>query len=107
MLFGTSLSGVRLGVTMDGYVRFIKGVLVAVGLIYWSAIPQHREAAGERISIVTFILVIRCGVRVCWRCSVTAFRPWDLLISLIGELVGRAADLADGIAIWSDAVRSA
>lgn len=85
VLFGTSLSGVRLGVTMEGYVRFIKGVLVAVGLIYWSAIPQI-EKRGERISLVTFILVLGAAGRLL---SVIGhgFPTVGLLISLIGELV--------------------
>lgn len=85
VLFGTSLSGVRLGVTMEGYVRFIKGVLVAVGLIYWSAIPQI-EKRGERISIVTFILVFGAAARLLAVLS-HGFPTVGLLISLIGELV--------------------
>ncbi len=85
VLFGTSLSGVRLGVTMEGYVRFIKGVLLAVGLIYWSAIPQI-EKRGERISIVTFILVFGAAARLMAVLS-HGFPTVGLLISLIAELV--------------------
>jgi hypothetical protein len=85
VLFGTSLSGVRLGVTMEGYVRFIKGVLVAVGLIYWSAIPQI-EKRFERISIVTFILVFGAAARLLAVLG-HGFPTVGLLISLVGELV--------------------
>jgi hypothetical protein len=85
VLFGTSLSGVRLGVTMEGYVRFIKGVLVAVGLIYWSAIPQI-EKRSERISTVTFILVFGAAARLMAVIS-HGFPTVGLLMSLIGELV--------------------
>ena len=85
VLFGTSLSGVRLGVTMEGYVRFIKGVLVAVGLIYWSAIPQI-EKRFERISIVTIILMFGAAARLLAVIG-HGFPTVGLLISLIGELV--------------------
>ena len=36
--------------------RFGKGLLLAIGLIYWSCVPQV-ERRGDRISLVTFILV--------------------------------------------------
>lgn len=85
VLFGTSLSGVRLGVTMEGYVRFIKGVLIAVGLIYWSAIPQI-EKRSERISTVTFILMFGAAARLMAVIG-HGFPTVGLVISLIGELV--------------------
>ena len=85
VLFGTSLSGMSFSVTIEGYVRFIKAVLVAVGLIYWSAIP-HIEKRGERISIVTFILVCGAAARLATVIG-HGFPTVGLLISLIGELV--------------------
>lgn len=44
--------------TVDSSVRFYKGMLLAIGVVYWSCIPEI-ERRGERISLVTFILV--CG----------------------------------------------
>jgi hypothetical protein len=44
--------------TVDSSVRFYKGMLLAIGLVYWSCIPEI-ERRGERISLVSFILV--CG----------------------------------------------
>src|SRR4051812_36826850 len=64
---GFGLAGVVLGTaftdlfddgTVDSSVRFYKGMLLALGVIYWSCIPQV-ERRGERMSLVTFILV--CG----------------------------------------------
>jgi len=43
-------------VVLDAYVSFGKGVLLAIGLIYWACIPQI-ERHGDRISLVTLILL--------------------------------------------------
>jgi hypothetical protein len=56
VLFGTMYADLSGDVVLDSYVRFLKGVLLAIGLIYWSCIPQI-ERRGERIALVTFILV--------------------------------------------------
>ena len=56
VLFGTLYADLSGDVVLDGYVRFGKGVLLAIGLIYWSCVPQV-ERRGDRISLVTFILV--------------------------------------------------
>ena len=56
VLFGTLYADLSGDVVLDGYVRFGKGLLLAIGLIYWSCVPQV-ERRGDRISLVTFILV--------------------------------------------------
>jgi hypothetical protein len=56
VLFGTLHTDLSGDVVLDSYVRFGKGVLLAIGLIYWSCIAQI-ERRGDRISLVTFILV--------------------------------------------------
>ena len=56
VLFGTMYADLSGDVVMDSYVRFLKGMLLAIGLIYWSCIRQI-EQRGDRISLVTFILV--------------------------------------------------
>jgi hypothetical protein len=66
MLVGFGLGGVFFGATfmdlsgdvvMDSYIRFLKGMLLAIGLVYWGSISDI-ERHGERISLVTFILVL-------------------------------------------------
>ena len=57
IFFGASFTPFSGDVMMDSYIRFLKGMLLAIGLIYWSAIPQI-ERHSERISLVTFILVL-------------------------------------------------
>jgi hypothetical protein len=56
VLFGTLHADLSGEVVLDSYVRFAKGVLLASGLIYWSCIARI-ERHGDRISLVTFILV--------------------------------------------------
>ena len=56
VLFGTLHTDLSGDVVLDSYVRFGKGVLLAIGLIYWSCIPKVEQRA-DRISLVTFILV--------------------------------------------------
>ncbi len=56
VVFGTLDADLSGDVVLDSYVRFLKGMLLAIGLIYWSCIPQI-DRYGDRISLVTFILV--------------------------------------------------
>src|ERR1700712_3894614 len=58
VVFGTAFTDIFDDGAIDSSVRFFKGMLLAIGLIYWSCIPDI-ERRGERISLVTFILV--CG----------------------------------------------
>jgi hypothetical protein len=56
VVFGTLYADLSGDVVLDSYVRFLKGMLLAIGLIYWSCIPRI-DRCGDRISLVTFILV--------------------------------------------------
>jgi Domain of unknown function (DUF4345) len=56
VLFGTMHADLSGDVVLDSYVRFGKGVLLAIGLIYWSSIPQI-ERHRERIALISLILV--------------------------------------------------
>ena len=58
VVFGTAFVDIFDDGAIDSSVRFFKGMLLAIGLIYWSCIPDI-ERRGERMSLVTFILV--CG----------------------------------------------
>jgi hypothetical protein len=58
VVFGTAFVDIFDDGAIDSSVRFFKGMLLAIGLIYWSCISDI-ERRGERMSLVTFILV--CG----------------------------------------------
>jgi hypothetical protein len=57
VLFGTMHADLSGDVVLDSYVRFGKGVMLAIGLIYWSSILQI-ERHGDRIALITVILVV-------------------------------------------------
>jgi hypothetical protein len=57
VLFGTLHADLSGDVVLDSYVRFAKGVLLAIGLIYWSCVAQI-ERRSDRIALVTFVLVL-------------------------------------------------
>jgi hypothetical protein len=50
VLFGTLYADLSGDAVLDSYVRFGKGVLLAIGLVYWSCIPRV-ELRGDRISL--------------------------------------------------------
>ena len=64
VFFGANFMDLTGNVVMDSYIRFLKGMLLAIGLIYWSSIPDI-ERQGERTSLITFILVLEIGRASC------------------------------------------
>ena len=92
VFFGANFLDLTGNVVMDSYIRFLKGMLLAIGLVYWSAIPdiEHR---GERIAVVTFILVLGAVPRLM---AVIAHG-----VPTIGILVGLAGELVAAPLLWS------
>ncbi len=72
-------------VVRDSYIRFLKGMLLAFGLIYWTSIPDI-EHHGERIVLVTFILVLGAVPRLMALIG-HGVPTIGILISLAGELI--------------------
>jgi Domain of unknown function (DUF4345) len=94
VLVGFGLAGVFFGaysvdlsgnVEMDSYVRFLKGMLLAIGLVYWSSIPDI-ERHGERISLVTFVLLLGAVPRLMAVIG-HGVPTIGILVSLCGELI--------------------
>jgi hypothetical protein len=85
VLFGASFTELSNDVVIDSYVRFLKGMTLAIGLVYWSAIPAI-ERHTERISLVTFILVGGALARLVAVVS-HGVPTTGILLSLIGELI--------------------
>lgn len=85
VLVGANFMDLSGNVAMDSYIRFLKGMLLAIGLIYWSAIPAI-ERHGERMALVTFILVLGAVPRLM---AVIAHGvpTIGIMISLVGELI--------------------
>jgi Domain of unknown function (DUF4345) len=85
VFFGANFLDLSGNVVMDSYIRFLKGMLLAIGLIYWSSIPDI-ERHGERISLVTCILVLGAVPRLMAVIG-HGVPTIGILISLAGELI--------------------
>ena len=85
VFFGATFVDLSGNVVMDSYIRFLKGMLLAIGLIYWSSFPDI-ERNGERISLVTFILVLGAVPRLMAVIG-HGVPTIGIIISLVGELI--------------------
>jgi hypothetical protein len=85
VLVGTMFTGLSDDVVIDSYVRFLKGMTLAIGFVYWSAIPDI-ERHTERVSLVTFILVGGAFARLLAVVS-HGVPTMGILFSLVGELI--------------------
>jgi Domain of unknown function (DUF4345) len=85
VFFGANFMDLSDNVVMDSYIRFLKGMLLAIGLIYWSSVPDI-ERHGERIAIVTFILVLGAVPRLIAVIG-HGVPTVGILVSLTGELI--------------------
>ena len=85
VFFGANFLDLSGNVVMDSYIRFLKGMLLAIGLIYWSSVPDI-EHHGERIALVTFILVLGAVPRLMVVIG-HGVPTIGILVSLAGELI--------------------
>jgi hypothetical protein len=85
VFFGADFTDLSGNVVMDSYFRFLKGMLLAIGLVYWSAVPDV-ERHGERIALVTFILVLGAVPRLMAVIG-HGVPTIGIIISLAGELI--------------------
>jgi hypothetical protein len=85
VFFGANFTDLSGNVVMDSYIRFLKGMLFAIGLTYWSAIPDI-ERHGERISLITFILMLGAVPRLMAVIS-HGVPTIGILVGLTGELI--------------------
>jgi hypothetical protein len=100
VFFGANFMDLTGNVVMDSYIRFLKGMLLAIGLVYWSSIPDI-ERHGERISLITFILVLGAVPRLMAVIG-HGVPTIGILIGLAGELI-----LAPLLWLWQRHVASA
>lgn len=56
VLFAAGLTGDRLSVTGDSHYRYLSGLLLGIGLLFWSAIPAIEDRGG-RIRVLTLVVV--------------------------------------------------
>jgi uncharacterized protein DUF4345 len=56
-LFGARLTGDTLSADGDSHVRYLSGLLLAIGLLFWSTIPRIEEKTA-RFQLLTLIVAI-------------------------------------------------
>ncbi len=56
VLFGAGLTGDRMSVSGDSHYRYLSGLLLGLGLLFWSAIPAIEEKTG-RVQLLTLAVV--------------------------------------------------
>lgn len=57
VLFGGGLTGDTLSVSADSHLRYLSGLLLGIGLIFWSTLPRI-ETATRLFRILTLIVVL-------------------------------------------------
>jgi len=85
-LHGTLMLGDWGDVNLDSHFRYLSGLLVGLGVAYWSAIPdiEHQEA---RISLVTLIVVTGGFFRALGLLA-SGSPDWPMRAALVVEVVG-------------------
>src|ERR687898_871179 len=57
VLFGPALTGDRVSVSADSHFRYLSGLLLGIGLVYWSTVPAIEEKTG-RFRLLAGLVVI-------------------------------------------------
>jgi hypothetical protein len=57
VLFGQSLTGDAVSVSAESHFRFLSGLLLAIGLCFWSTVPEIEAKTG-RFRLLTAIIFI-------------------------------------------------
>ncbi len=57
VLFGAGLTGDALPVTGDSHYRYLSGLLLGIGLMFWSTVPSIEGKRG-RFQLLTLIVVV-------------------------------------------------
>ena len=57
VLFGPALTGDRVSVSADSHFRYLSGLLLGIGLVFWSTIPAIEEKTG-RFRLLTLLVIV-------------------------------------------------
>jgi len=85
-LHGTLMLGDWGDVNLDSHFRYLSGLLLGIGVAYWSAIPDiERQEA--RVSLITLIVVTGGFFRALGLLA-SGSPDWTMRAALVVELVG-------------------
>ena len=92
---GAGLAGVLLGPAMldglarpdalDSHVRYLSGLLLGIGLIFWSLIPRIEDH-GKEFRLLTLVVVVG-GLGRLYGMIAVGLPPFSMRLALVMELV--------------------
>jgi hypothetical protein len=85
VLFGQALTGDAVSVSAESHFRFLSGLLLAVGLCFWSTIPGIEDKTG-RFRLLALLVVIG-GLGRLLGLMLTGLPSLSMLAGLVLELV--------------------
>ena len=85
VLFGARLTGDIVSVSGDSHYRYLSGLLLGIGLLFWSAIPAVETKRG-RVQLLTLVVVLGGLGRLCGL-LLTGLPSLPMLGALAMELV--------------------
>ncbi|MGO4704299.1 DUF4345 domain-containing protein [Microvirga sp. 2MCAF38] len=85
VLFGGRLTGEPIGISADSHFRYLSGLLLAIGLCFWSTLPNIETKTG-RFRLLTTIVVLGGLGRVIGL-MLTGLPSFFMLGGLVMELV--------------------
>lgn len=57
VLFGPALTGTAMNIALESHYRYLSGLLLAIGLCFWSTIPRIEEQTG-RFRLLTLLVAV-------------------------------------------------
>jgi hypothetical protein len=100
VLFGPALTGDQVSVSADSHFRYLSGLLLGIGLLFWSTTPAIEEKTG-RFRLLTLLVVIG-GLARLLGLVLTGVPSLYMVASLALELV-----VAPILALWQTRVANA
>ena len=85
VLFGAGLTGDRISISGDSHYRYLSGLLLGLGLLAWSCIPDIAAKTG-RFQLLT-VMVVLGGLARLGGLAITGVPSVPMLAALAMELV--------------------
>ncbi len=100
VLFGPALTGDQVSVSADSHFRFMSGLLLGIGIAFWSTIPAIEEKTG-RFRLLAFLVAVG-GLARLIGLLLTGVPSLYMLGGLVMELV-----VTPILALWQTRVANA
>ena len=85
VLFGQALTGDAVSISAESHFRFLSGLLLAIGLCFWSTVPEIEAKTG-RFRLLTLLIVLG-GLGRLLGLAITGVPSIFMLGGLLMELV--------------------